>query len=139
MGVNRLFWPQQMMDDWVVEEKAVVENDVLTVTDDHRKYQIHQALHFMADVADGTDPHGLVGKVKEIETVLAMGAEHYMDSVIIGDTAYQVVQGFTGIPVHDPNRASRKISDISQAVKTQAGEAEQDDREMLANFLLDNL
>ncbi|MCK9521888.1 MAG: hypothetical protein M0R76_02445 [Proteobacteria bacterium] len=138
MGTNRMFWPQAQMDEWVLDEKAVIADNVLSLHDDPLKYALHQALHFVADVADGTDPHQLVGKVKEVQTVLEMGAEHYMDSVILGDAAYQVVQGFTGVPIFEPATAP-SVSNISQAVKKQTGDAEQDERELLANFLLEKL
>ena len=91
MGINRLFWPQELLDEWVVEEKAAIEGDVLSTAEDRLRYKLAQAVHFVADVADGSDPHRLVGKVKEIATLEAMGAEHYMDSVLIEDSAYQVV------------------------------------------------
>jgi hypothetical protein len=88
MGENRLFWPQEMMDEWLVDEKAVISDDVLTISDENKKYRILQAVHFVADVGDGDDIHSLVGKVKEVSILENMGAEHYMDSVIIEDSAY---------------------------------------------------
>lgn len=138
MGVNRLFWPQEMMNEWIVDEKASISEEILTIVDEDVKYRISQALHFVSDVGDGSDPHDLLGKVKNIEVILGMGAEHYMDSVLIDDSAYQVVEGFTGEPIVEV--ASRSIKgDISQAVKNQAGAEEPEDRELLASFLLDNL
>jgi hypothetical protein len=139
MGVNRLFWPQKMMDDWIVDEKATMDNNILTISDENMKYAVNQAVLFLKDVGDGTDPHDLVGKVKELETLAQMKAEHYMDSVIIEDSAYEVSQGFTGIPIVDISSDVTKGNDISQAVMTEAGDTETDDRELLASFLLDNL
>ncbi len=143
MGENRLFWPQEMMDEWVVDEKAVIEEDVLTIVEEQKKYRIRQAVLFVTDVGDGQDSHSLLGRVKEVETLVSGGAEHYMDSVIIKDSAYQVVQGFTGVPV--VNRTAQaaatgiKGDNIAGAVKTRAGETDSDDKELLANFLLNNL
>jgi hypothetical protein len=55
---------------------------------------------FFAKVSgDGPDPNGLVGKVKDEAAIGAMGAEQYMNSVILGDTAYDVEPGFVGTPV----------------------------------------
>ena len=141
MGSNRLFWPQETMDEWIVEEKATIENDMLKILDDGHLYKLSQAVHFVADVGDGTDPHKLIGRVKEVETLTEIGAEHYMDSVLIEDSAYEVVPGFTGEPILEVvPKITMKSGDISGAVMIQAGEdGDSEDRELLAKFLLDNL
>ena len=141
MGANRLFWPQETMDDWIVGEKVTIDGDVLLIRDVQRKYRIAQAVYFEADVGGGADPHGLVGRVKETASLEKLGAEHYMDSVLLGDSAYKVTPGFTGQPIIEV-ASTKSVADISGAVITQAGGAaagENDDRELLARFLLDNL
>lgn len=138
MGNNRLFWSQETMDEWLVEEKATIKDDILVLQNEPIKYKLSQAVHFTADVGDGDDSLNLIGKVKELEKLEQMNAEHYMDSVIVEDSAYQVVTGFTGLPI--PTKKSQaRLDDITGAVKTQAGENKQEDRELLAKFLLDNL
>ena len=141
MGANRLFWPQEMMDEWIVGEKVAIDGDVLLLCDAKQRYRISQAVYFEADVGGGTDLHGLVGRVKETTTLSDLGAEHYMDSVLMGDSAYKVTPGFTGLPIVETSTAARG-ADISGAVARKAGEqasGESDDRELLARFLLDNL
>ena len=138
MGNNRLFWSQDTMDEWVVEDKASIKNNLLILKDEPVKYRLSQAVHFVADVGDGDDANKLVGRVKEIASLEEMGAEHYMDSVLIEDSAYQVVSGFTGEPVADEAKKSEG-GDITGAVKTKAGDDKEEDRELLAKFLLDNL
>ena len=130
MGENRLFWPQELLDEWVVDEKASVEGDILDVKENGFQYRVSQAVYFEADVGDGSDPHGFVGRVKETSTLAALGAEHYMDSVLLGDSAYKVVPGFTGIPIVDSFSGAKSADNT--AAKTE-------DRELLARFLLDNL
>lgn len=143
MGENRLFWPQEMMDEWIVDEKASIKDDLLTIIDDNLTYKLSQAVHFIADVGDGDDVHSLIGKVKELDALAKMDSEHYMDSVLINDSAYQVVQGFTGIPVVNSviqTVQPAPVNQKSQAPVVQQGEGEDsEDRELLANFLLDNL
>ena len=39
-----------------------------------------------------------VGTVKDMDTLAQLGADHMMSSVIYGDTAYEVVNGFLGEP-----------------------------------------
>ncbi|MBN2529156.1 MAG: hypothetical protein JXR76_22395 [Deltaproteobacteria bacterium] len=139
MGENRLFWPQEMMDEWIVDEKATIEDDLLTITEENMTYRLSQAVHFIADVGDGADQHSLIGKVKELSILQDMGCEHYMDSVLLEDSAYQVVQGFTGVPVVDKVQQSSQIENTAaKAMANSLGE-ENDDRDLLARFLLDNL
>lgn len=139
MGANRLFWPQEIMDQLMVDEKATIKDDVLAMVDDKVRYRVQQAVHFVADVGDGSDVHKLVGRVRELEALAELGAEHYMDSVLIGDSAYEVVLGFCGEPIIDVG-GDTMGDDITGVVTAQAcGESEGEDRELLAKFLLDNL
>lgn len=159
MGVNKMFWPQELLDEWMLEERVVVHDEQITIPAEKRSYRIEQALFFQADVADGSDPHKLVGRVKRVVDIQSMGGEHYMDSVVLGDTAYSVVSGFTGEPqIADSlappanktsvrssrapslNRASLEPQSIGTALSAKIGEAEDaSDQELLAKFLLENL
>ncbi len=141
MGANRFFWSQELLDQWMVEEKIAIDGQQLTIAEENRIYELSQAVYFEADVGDGSDTHGLVGRVKEISTLEGMGAEHYMDSVLIEDCAYQVVPGFTGEPlVEVASDGEGRAADLSGAIATQTGDDEEvDDRELLARFLIDNL
>jgi hypothetical protein len=62
----------------------------------------------MSEVGTGADPHGLIGKIKTLEEVQALGGEHYADSVIMGDCAYQVIEGFVGELLPSIRRAARR-------------------------------
>ena len=139
MAISRLFWPQELLDQWIVDEKIALEGERLTLIKENQNYHVCQAVYFIADVGDGEDVHKLLGRVKDVEEMAKMGAEHYMDSVILGDSAYQVVTGFVGeqTPIEDLSQtAPRSISD---ALSPQSGENEADDQELLAKFLIDNL
>lgn len=71
----------------------------MTLNDDGRSFTIRTAVRFMkVSGADG-DPHDLLGKVKDEKALEEMGADHYMNSVIMGDTAYDVQPGFLGDPL----------------------------------------
>ena len=94
MSENRLFFPQEALDDWLEQGRVQLVGDELTTTPEGRRLRLESALRFMAEVGAGSDPHGLVGKVKTLEQVQALDGEHVSDSVIIGDCAYQVVEGF---------------------------------------------
>ena len=96
MSENRLFFPQEALDAWLEQGRVVLVGDELNTTPEGRRLRVESAVRFMAEVAAGSDPHGLVGKVKTIEQVQALGGEHVADSVILGDCAYQVVEGWVG-------------------------------------------
>ncbi len=136
MGTSRLFWSQETLDQLIVDDKVSMEGDSLTIIDDRCSYKVKQAVFFKADVGDGEDVFRLVGRVKELSTLEAMGAEHYMDSVIMEDSAYQVTCGFVGelVSVSDINRTTSE-----QSSSNKAEDADQNDKELLAKFLIENL
>jgi hypothetical protein len=109
MAANRVFFPQQALDEWLEQGRAALVGDELTVAPEGRRFQLASALRFVAEVAENSDPHDLVGKVKTLEQVSAIGGEHCADSVVLGDNAYQVVEGFLGEPL-PPGKASLRRS-----------------------------
>jgi hypothetical protein len=108
MSENRVFFPQEALDAWIEQGRVQLVGDELTTTPEGRRLRVEGALRFTAEVGTGTDPHGLVGKVKTLDQVKALNGEHYADSVIIGDCAYQVVEGFLGELLTSVRRASRR-------------------------------
>ena len=60
---------------------------------------INPAVYF--ERVDGSEPdaYQLVGTVKSAQELAQMGAEHYADSVVVGDYAYTVKPGFLAVPV----------------------------------------
>ncbi|MDJ0764772.1 MAG: hypothetical protein QNJ97_17460 [Myxococcota bacterium] len=139
MGANRFFWPQELLDEWIVDEKITLKGNQLTLLEEHRTYAVSQAFYFSRYVGDGADKYQLVGRVKELSTLEGMGAEHYMDSVLIEDSAYQVVPGFTGQPIAAVE-TDNAASDLSTAITHHAGDEDGvDDQELLARFLIENL
>lgn len=137
MGISRLFWPQELLDRWIVDEKISMEGDVLTLLKENAAYKVKQAVFFDADVGDGDDKFRLVGRVKDLSRLEEMDAEYYMDSVIVQDSAYQVTGGFLGeqMPAED---LSRTIPHGSSSAAP-SFEDEKEDKELLAKFLIENL
>ena len=101
----RLFISQDRLDNWAAEDRVKVEGDRMTLSGDGRAFKIATAVRFMEVSGGGEDVSALVGKVRTIDQLEAEGGEHYMDSVIIGDTAYDVQQGFLGVPIVEPTDA----------------------------------
>jgi hypothetical protein len=138
MAVSRLFWPQELLDQWIVDEKISIDGKELTIQKEQRTYQVAQAVQFVKDVGDGEDSHKLIGRVKELKILQDMGAEHYMDSVIIEDSAYEVIPGFVG-ELHSVEDGKAAGEADTAATSGGDGEDEKNDKDLLAKFLIENL
>ena len=95
----RLFISQDRLDAWTNESRVRVDGDKMTLADDGRSFMIRPAVRFLKISGSDEDPHDLLGKVKDEKSLEEMGADHYMNSVIMGDTAYEVQPGFLGDPL----------------------------------------
>ncbi|HZX97418.1 MAG TPA: hypothetical protein VFE90_23080 [Myxococcales bacterium] len=150
-----LFVPQSVLDRWSEQGRIQVDGNVLTILGERKSFTLSTAVRFLKMEA-GDDHAGLLAKVKTTDALKQMGAEHYMDSVILGESAYQVQQGFLA----DAN-ALRRAATASQPPAPKApapavpkaaanadpkvapqhaqGEKKDGEQEMLAQFLLENL
>ncbi len=150
-----LFVPQSVLDKWSEQGRIQVDGNVLTILGENKNFALTSAVRFIKMEA-GDDTAGLLQKVKTTDALKQMGAEHYMESVILGESAYQVQQGFLA----DAN-ALRRAAAASQppapkatsapAPKPAAGanpappaakpaeDKNAGEQDMLAQFLLDNL
>lgn len=98
----RLYISQDRLTAWMSEDRVKVEADLMTLLPDGRAFRIKPALHFLRVAAGGEDPNGLLGKVKTVKMIKEQGGEHLQESVILGETAYDVQEGFLGEPVNGP-------------------------------------
>ena len=94
----RLFISQGRLDSWVSEDRIKVDGDVMRLGDDPRTFKLRPAVRFMKVAGGGDDAHNLLGKVKLVADLEKQGGEYYPESVILGDTAYDVQDGFVGEP-----------------------------------------
>ncbi|QRN94285.1 hypothetical protein JRI60_34845 [Archangium violaceum] len=122
----RLFLPQTQLEEWALEDKADVKDGVLVVTGEEGVYPVVPAVHIV-QLVTGEDANGLVSKVKTEEQLERLGAEQMADSVLLGDTAYEVVPGYVAeVPIPP--------SDASSAEGRSGSEAD-----LLAAFLLNKM
>jgi hypothetical protein len=139
MGKNRVFFPQQALDSWLEQGRIGLVDDEMTLKPDGQRYRLSSAIRILAEVADGTDPYDLVGKVKTLEQITSLGGDQASDSLVLGDNAYQVIEGFVG-DVHEAasHEAGPAIgSSLASAARAAAGEkASSDDANPLIRFLL---
>jgi hypothetical protein len=136
-----LFVPQAALDKLSEQGRVRVEGKVLTLLDSTNKsFQLTTAVRFLKLEA-GDDKAKLLNKVKTTDALKQMGAEVVMHSVVLGETAYQVQQGFLA----DANALRRAVS-AAQAAKKHAypaagakKDAHPEEPDLLAQFLLENL
>jgi hypothetical protein len=92
-----VFITNAMLTQWSDQGKVRLDDTTLTLLQENRTVKLKPAVRFTKLIDEGTpDPNKLIGKVKTKEQLVEMAAEHYMDSVILGDVGYQVVEGFLG-------------------------------------------
>jgi hypothetical protein len=96
---NRVFFPQAALDEWLSDNHVDLKNDELLLKSEARRYRIIEAVRILREVTGSDDPNELVGRVKSCAFLNELGAEILESSMIIGDNAYDVVQGFVGAPV----------------------------------------
>jgi hypothetical protein len=137
MGKNRVFFPQQALDSWLEQGRIALVDDEMTLKPDGQRYRLSSAIRILAEVAEGNDPHDLVGKVKTIEQIAGMGGDHQADSLVLGDNAYQVVEGFLGDTSEQADQDAAIGSSLASAARAATGEkASSDDANPLMRFLL---
>ncbi|MFW6052218.1 MAG: hypothetical protein ACODAU_13650 [Myxococcota bacterium] len=134
MGQNRLFVSQETLDKWLSEGRVDVDGETMTVQPEGHQFELKSAVHFKSEVTGEGDPGGLLGRVKDLAQVAELGGEHCADSVILGDAAYEVVEGFVGEPVQE---AVASGHDLAAAARAAAGEGPSTGEiDLLARFFL---
>jgi hypothetical protein len=92
-----LFVSQAMLDSWAGQGKIDFVGNVMTLLAGDgrgRSYALDPAVRFLALLGAETDPHQLLRKVKSMAQLRELGAEAVDSSVVLGDVAYEVEQGF---------------------------------------------
>ncbi|MEO6417935.1 MAG: hypothetical protein ABIP39_00910 [Polyangiaceae bacterium] len=132
---NRVFFPQQALDQWMADDTVDLVGTELTIKTELRRYHIAEAVRITQEVAGEPDANDLVGRVKSKVYLQALGAELLETSMLIGDNAYDVVPGWLGAPVGSFDEhvaAVRASADFApEEVRT--------DEDLLARFLLKSL
>jgi hypothetical protein len=92
MSHARVFVPQEAVESWLSAGRADLSRDVLIF--DGWRFAAQPAVRFLAEVAGGRDERQLIGRVQSTQQLDAIGAEHSHEAVLLGDNAYQVVEGY---------------------------------------------
>ncbi|MCA9669259.1 MAG: hypothetical protein KC503_26870 [Myxococcales bacterium] len=92
--MSRLFLSQEALDIWLMQGHVRLDGEHMVIDD--QRYTLLPAVRFVEIAGGQPDRAQLLGKVKTERQLIALGAEHYMESVIIEGIGYQVQQGFVG-------------------------------------------
>jgi len=134
MGTARLFIPQERLDTWSTVDSVEIDEYRLLVGGEDSGLELAPAVRFMQEVGGEGDPHGLIGKVKTTAQLEEMGADHMHDSVLVGESAYEVLEGYA---------ATRMTAGAAEQPALEPQEAARDDRsseaEDLARLLIEKL
>ena len=96
---NRVFFPQAALDEWIVEGTVLLDDGVLTMVDESRRYSLTEAVRILREVSGAGDGQGLLGRVKTRALLEQLGAEILETSMLLGQAAYDVEPGWLALPV----------------------------------------
>lgn len=95
MRANRMFFSQAVVDRWLEAGQVSLEGDRLSLIEGPT-FRLTSGVVFRAEVSSGEDPLDLCGRAKTLSEVEALQGDIVPGSVLIGDQAYEVVDGFLG-------------------------------------------
>lgn len=120
----KLFLGQKTLEDWALSEKADLSEGRLVVKETRESFPVTPAVHF-ARLSAGPDTNGLVGRVKTMDQLASLGAEQMADSVVLGETAYEVETGY--------------VTEVQSQGGKPGKKASSPEADLLAAFILDKL
>jgi hypothetical protein len=92
MQPARVFIPQEALEAWLSSGTVHMVGETLFI--EGQPFALTGAVRFMTEVTGGEEAHRLLGRVKTTEQVAQLGGEHVSASVVLGDNAYEVIEGF---------------------------------------------
>jgi hypothetical protein len=140
---NRVFFPQEALDRWLVNGEVELSQGLLTIRTERRRYRLVEAARVLAEVSGLPDPHEVTGKVKTVGFLSELGASLLGESMVIAENAYEIVPGWLGSPVGSfaEHRAERStpgaVPSGRASLRPLPGVGS--DEELLASFLVRNL
>src|SRR5258706_2647658 len=102
MAVNRLFVAGDLLDRWIATARVDLSGSVLSLHPTGERYAVEEGVQIVREVTGGGDPRALVGRVRTLRDLAALGAELLGRAMVLGEAAYDVVPGFVLTPVAAP-------------------------------------
>jgi hypothetical protein len=95
---TKVFLPQDLVDSWVTADKVELTGETMTFRSRGLTLRLVPGFYFDRVSGGSDDGHQLLGRAKSRAAISALGAEVYMNSVLLGETAYEVEAGFIAKP-----------------------------------------
>ena len=97
--MTRLYISQKRIDAWTSDNRLEIDGDIMTLVELGRSFKILPAVRILAVESGDNDPGKMVGRVKDEQELASLGADHLASSLILGDIAYKVENGYIGQPL----------------------------------------
>lgn len=133
MAKNRIFFPLEALDAWVQAGHVDLTGEELSMKGEGRRYRITEAVRVLREVTGLPDGFDLVGKVKSRAYLHELEAEIFENSMLVGDNAYDVLQGFVGLPI---GTFADHLKTAAGSIRPPSMKAPGTDEELLGQFLL---
>jgi hypothetical protein len=104
--VPSVFVSHHMVQQWTEHGYVELDDAQLRFAAEQTTVTLTPAVRFLRLIEGNHDPHELLGRVKTKAQLATLGAEHYLDSVLLGDVAYVVLEGYRGELRAQPIEAS---------------------------------
>jgi len=113
--MNKVFFPQDVLDILVALERVDVEGEELVLTQEGFRYSVQEAVRILEEVTTGEDPRGLIGRVSATDSLVERHAAEILgNSMIIEDSAYDVVPGLLASPSGDAPEGTEEAGALMQ-------------------------
>lgn len=105
-AMPRIFVSQRRVHQWTEEGRVSVDGNTMNLPELGRTFKLTEAFFVERVVSEGGDAFKLTGRVKTRAQIAALGGEVFLNSLIIGDAAYEGDPGFVGEPTGAATTAS---------------------------------
>jgi hypothetical protein len=95
----KVFLPQAVVDAWITSDKVELSGETMIFRASSLTLRLIPGFYFERVAGGSDDTNQLLGRAKSQAALAALGAEVYMSSMILGETAYEVEAGFIAKPV----------------------------------------
>ena len=103
----RIFVSQKRVQQWTEEGRVHIEGNQMTLPEMGRMFRLTEAFYVERAVSDGGDVLGIKGRVKTRNQIAQLGGEVFLNSLVIGDAAYEGDPGFVGEPMQ---RSAKQVT-----------------------------
>lgn len=110
MAKNRVFFPQDALDSWLVAGAVELRDNELLLKSEGQRLRLTEGARVLREVTGEPDAYEVVGKCKTLVFLRELGADILERSMIIDDNAYDIVPGFLGVLMPDATTTGRSAS-----------------------------